>query len=84
MDNEKIYVTQPSMPSYEEYIEAIKPLWDSHWLTNMGIYHKQLEKELGVMEMLLYSVFMLRKFLILLKAARLHFRIHQCMRSCIT
>lgn len=46
MDNEKIYVTQPSMPSYEEYIEAIKPLWDSHWLTNMGIYHKQLEKEL--------------------------------------
>lgn len=46
MDNDKIYVTQPSMPSYEEYIEAIKPLWDSHWLTNMGIYHKQLEKEL--------------------------------------
>lgn len=46
MDNEKINVTRPSMPSYEEYIEAIKPLWDSHWLTNMGTYHKQLEKEL--------------------------------------
>lgn len=46
MYNEKIYVTQPSMPSYEEYIEAIKPLWDSHWLTNMGAYHKQLESEL--------------------------------------
>lgn len=44
--DEKILVTRPSMPSYEEYIEAIKPLWDSHWITNMGIYHQQLEKEL--------------------------------------
>lgn len=31
------------MPSYEEYIEAIKPLWETHWLTNMGDYHKRLE-----------------------------------------
>lgn len=46
MENEKIYVTQPSMPSYEEYIEEIKPLWDSHWITNMGTYHKKLEEEL--------------------------------------
>ncbi len=44
--NEKIYVTQSSMPSYEEYIEAIKPLWDSRWLTNMGQYHKELESQL--------------------------------------
>ena len=43
---EKIYVTRPSMPSYEEYIEAIKPLWDSHWITNMGTYHRQLEEKL--------------------------------------
>ena len=46
MSEDKILVTQSSMPSYEEYIEAIKPLWDSHWLTNMGKYHKELEKEL--------------------------------------
>lgn len=46
MKDDKIMVTQSSMPPYEEYIEAIKPLWDSHWLTNMGTYHKQLEKEL--------------------------------------
>ena len=46
MTNEKILVTQSSMPPYEEYIEAIKPLWESHWLTNMGIYHKELEEEL--------------------------------------
>lgn len=46
MKNEKIYVTRPSMPPYEEYIEMIKPLWDTHNLTNMGTYHRELEKEL--------------------------------------
>ena len=34
------------MPPYEEYIEAIKPLWQSRWLTNMGGYHKELELKL--------------------------------------
>lgn len=43
---DKILVTRSLLPPYEEYIEAIKPLWDSHWLTNMGIYHKELEKRL--------------------------------------
>lgn len=51
MDNglqqDKIYVTRSLMPSYEEYIEEIKPLWDSHWLTNMGAYHQQLETKLA-------------------------------------
>lgn len=46
MERREIYVTRSTMPSYEEYIEAIKPLWDSHWLTNMGKYHQQLECEL--------------------------------------
>lgn len=46
MENEKVFVTKSSMPSYEEYAEAIKPLWDSCFLTNMGIYHQQLELEL--------------------------------------
>ena len=45
--NEKIYVTKPSMPSYEEFCEAIKPLWESKWLTNMGEYHNRLERELA-------------------------------------
>ena len=43
----KITVTRSSMPKYEEYIEAIKPLWDSRWLTNMGEFHQKLEKELA-------------------------------------
>lgn len=46
MSEEKIFVTRSSMPPYEEYIEAIRPLWDSHWLTNMGRYHQELEEQL--------------------------------------
>lgn len=42
----RILVTRSSMPSYEEYCEEIKELWDTHWLTNMGVKHKQLQKEL--------------------------------------
>ena len=42
----KILVTRFSMPAFEEYCEEIKELWDSHWLTNMGVKHKQLQSEL--------------------------------------
>lgn len=41
-----ILVTRSSMPSFEEYCEEIRKLWDSHWLTNMGIEHQTLQKEL--------------------------------------
>ncbi len=41
-----ILVTRSSMPDYSEYCEEIKKLWDSHWLTNMGIEHKTLQYEL--------------------------------------
>lgn len=41
---DKILVTRPSMPQFEEYVNEIKALWDSHWITNMGMYHQQLEK----------------------------------------
>jgi len=42
--NKPIQVTRSSMPKFEEYIEEIKDLWESHWLTNMGIKHKQLNR----------------------------------------
>lgn len=45
MDN-NITVTRASLPPFEEYIEIIKPLWESRWITNMGTYHEQLEQEL--------------------------------------
>lgn len=41
-----ILVTRSSMPDYEEYCEEIKKLWDSHWLTNMGVEHKELQRQL--------------------------------------
>ena len=44
--NERILVTRSSMPSFEEYVNMIKVLWDSHWLTNMGNFHKELEERL--------------------------------------
>lgn len=47
------------MPDFEEYCEEIKELWDSHWLTNMGVKHEQLQKELerylDVPHVILYS-----------------------------
>lgn len=44
--NEKVLVTRSSMPEFEEYVEMIRPLWESHWLTNMGDYHNRLEQGL--------------------------------------
>lgn len=41
-----INVTRSSLPEFEEYCEEIKELWDSHWLTNMGVKHRTLEAEL--------------------------------------
>lgn len=44
--NQPINVTRSSMPAFEEYCQEIKELWDSHWLTNMGVKHKQLQAQL--------------------------------------
>lgn len=41
-----ILVTRSSMPDFNEYIEEIKDIWESHWLTNMGPKHKKLQAEL--------------------------------------
>lgn len=45
MEN-KILVTRSSLPEIEEYIEEIKDMWDSRWLTNMGPKHIKFQKEL--------------------------------------
>ncbi len=54
-----INVTRSSLPPFEEYCEEIKELWDSRWLTNMGVKHQALEKELksflGVENVTLYT-----------------------------
>ncbi len=42
----RINVTRSSMPSFEEYMEEIRPLWDSRWLTNNGEKVQQLAGQL--------------------------------------
>lgn len=46
MSNTPILVTRSSMPPLEEYVREIEPLWESHWLTNMGDKHHQLADDL--------------------------------------
>ncbi|MBR3307236.1 MAG: DegT/DnrJ/EryC1/StrS family aminotransferase [Lachnospiraceae bacterium] len=41
-----IWVTRSSMPGLDEYVNEIRDMWDSHWLTNMGPKHKQFQTEL--------------------------------------
>ncbi len=43
---DKIFVTKSSMPSFDDYINEIRDIWDTHWLTNMGSKHKRLQAEL--------------------------------------
>ena len=46
MNKEKILVTQSSLPQFDEYIDEIKSIFETKWLTNMGEKHKELEKRL--------------------------------------
>lgn len=46
MQEDKILVTQSSMPSLEEYVQEIKSIFHSKWLTNNGIKHQTLENNL--------------------------------------
>lgn len=45
-ENELVRVTRSSMPPFDEYVEEIKDLWESHWLTNMGKKHACLQEQL--------------------------------------
>lgn len=42
----KIFVTKPSLPSLEEYVQEIRDVWDSAILTNMSKKHFQLQSSL--------------------------------------
>ena len=44
--DEKILVTKSSLPQFSEYIEEIQDLWETHWLTNMGVKHHKFQEEL--------------------------------------
>ena len=45
-EHQSILVTRSSMPEISEYIAEITPLWESHWLTNMGVKHQEFQTKL--------------------------------------
>lgn len=42
----KLNVVRPSMPPIEEYMEEVKSIWESRWLTHTGPKHQELEQKL--------------------------------------
>lgn len=42
-----IYVTQPDLPNFEDFIKDLKVIWESKWLTNNGSFHQKFEAELA-------------------------------------
>ena len=46
MAADPILVTRSSLPPFQEFVNEIAPLWESHWLTNMGEKHAELEAQL--------------------------------------
>ncbi|MBQ6383731.1 MAG: DegT/DnrJ/EryC1/StrS family aminotransferase [Clostridia bacterium] len=53
--NKPIYVTESSLPPFEDFADEIRSIWETHRLTNMGPKHEQLRAALkdylGVEEM---------------------------------
>ena len=43
----QITVTSPLLPDLHDFNELLKDIWASKWVTNMGQFHKQLEKSLA-------------------------------------
>lgn len=43
---DKILVTRSSIPTVNEYMKEIQSVFDSHWLTNMGVKHQELQRRL--------------------------------------
>ena len=41
-----VFVTRPLLPSFENYITQVKEIFDTQWLTNMGVKHNELESKL--------------------------------------
>lgn len=46
--SQPIYVTRPVMPDLDRVTEKLKVVWDSKWLANGGVQHKELEERIRV------------------------------------
>ncbi len=44
---EPVLVTQPFLPPIEEFMEGLKEIWDTHWLTNNGPILRRFEHTLS-------------------------------------
>jgi dTDP-4-amino-4,6-dideoxygalactose transaminase len=42
-----IYVTRPTMPSFDEYMALIEQLWETRWLSNDGVLYRDLEERVA-------------------------------------
>ena len=42
----KIFVTKSSIAPFDEYVNEIKDIWETRWMTNMGEKHNLLERHL--------------------------------------
>lgn len=47
MEKNVITVTSPLLPDLGEFNKYLEKIWDSHWLTNNGHFHQELEKALA-------------------------------------
>lgn len=47
IEKKAIMVTQPILPPLDEFIDSLRDIWDSKWLTNNGKYHQAFEKALA-------------------------------------
>jgi dTDP-4-amino-4,6-dideoxygalactose transaminase len=45
-NTDNIMVTRPLMPEIEAYKGRMREIWDSQWVSNIGPFHRKLEKEL--------------------------------------
>ncbi|MBS7259626.1 MAG: DegT/DnrJ/EryC1/StrS family aminotransferase [Eubacteriales bacterium] len=46
MNGKKIYLSKPSIPPFEEFINEIRPIWEDRMFTNVGERHRKFELEL--------------------------------------
>ncbi|MGO5273122.1 DegT/DnrJ/EryC1/StrS family aminotransferase [Bacillota bacterium LCP21S3_A4] len=44
--HDRILVTRSSIAPLNEYVDEIRDIWDTHWMTNMGAKHKELQEKL--------------------------------------
>ena len=55
----RVNVTRSSMPDLEEYVEELKPVWESRWLSNRGSasrkFEEMLKDYLGVEEVYCFA-----------------------------